>query len=93
MTNREHPKSTVLECMGSNVTLSATSCRRNVYVWQLYAVVLEKFRNIWAKVRVWQLENWLHLNKGYRNIAFLESTDITFRLDTFLSKGFRGENR
>ncbi|MBD2732086.1 hypothetical protein H6G96_39015 [Nostoc sp. FACHB-892] len=93
MTNSYSPKSAVLERIGSNVTLSAASCRRSVYVWQLYAVVLEKFRNILAKVRVWQLENWLHLNEGYRNIASLESTNITLRLDTFLSKGFRGENR
>ncbi|MBD2535511.1 hypothetical protein H6G97_41420 [Nostoc flagelliforme FACHB-838] len=93
MTNSYSPKSAVLERIGSNVAFSAASCRRSVYVWQLYAVVLEKFRNILAKVRVWQLENWLRLNEGYGNIASLESTNITLRLDTFLSKGFRGENR
>ncbi|MCL6754721.1 hypothetical protein KBT16_28585 [Nostoc sp. CCCryo 231-06] len=49
MTNRERPKSAVVERMGSSATFAR----------QLYAVTKGNFRNIQARARVSQLERVL----------------------------------
>ncbi|MBC6436034.1 hypothetical protein FM036_44050 [Nostoc sp. HG1] len=92
MTNRERPKSAVVERMGSSATFAR----------QLYAVTKGNFRNIQARARVSQVEkepleqsaDFLLLLLGIvLEIGESFSTDITLRLDTVFSKEFQGENR
>ncbi|WP_104902145.1 hypothetical protein [Nostoc sp. 'Peltigera membranacea cyanobiont' N6] len=99
MTNRERPKSALLERMGSSAT----------FAWQLCAVAEGSFRNIQARTRVSELEKKAQypgadlLRLILREHTLLLGTvlgtnedfssDITFRLDTVLSKEFQGESR
>lgn len=99
MTNRERPKSAVLERMGSSVT----------FAWQFCAVMKGNFRNIQPRARVSQLEKKAQYpGADLLRLIFPEhtlllgtvlgtgediSTDITLRLNTVLSKEFQGENR